>query len=911
MKKLVFIIAIIAVVAGFAVSYAVSYPELGDLRNIEPMIAASPEPTGGIYLLEYNGGIPFVYRVNSKGTVTAAHKSSERITFVAAHGENVYLLKEDVSYNGKWKLFEISGDLSSSSLREVCVGDYSLLSRVTSLTSTGSGLYISGVSADGLSAYSLKWSDFPQDKEFAPPEIDFTVNAPIKSDESEQSAQDYIVSASSAGNDFYVTFKSGRTALAKRQGDITLLSPTSGMTTALSASDYGFAFYDSSENRLWCGQGGNVSSEVFGALKGVQATLPVERGAYVLATAETGSTILLFNSGELGVMFERLKIPFNLQVSLLRFPAFSTVALQLVLALLLIISLGFLLFSHQIANRATACFAFALSVLLTIATAAGSQNISSVLTSSRIADSAVRGGYVSTFLDGFVYPYLQEPDFYDTAEFSELSSRVGDSVDSVLVFVDADNVPRSVMSEEYAYGLPAANIYSGKVMGAIQTVIETQDSRTLIHNGYAVSVVPCFYGGRVSALIVTSVPITDIHPLVSQVYDDYLRNGLVLVLSLVLLMYLLNNRLTKPLRKIINKMGRYAHGDFETDNKSSSYGDAGVIERALSEMGMSLAINEYETKAMVNSFYRFVPRGIENLLDRANITEITNGDMASVRDNLCMLSVDNAVDAQAVVGDNGFMTFVSDCFAQVHEQVQKQNGMMLSGDFNLSALPILFPAAMGAASGIRFGLDLIGAGIGESGFGQRTGQSRVIPLTVESNKGNEKSLDPDFFMILHNTKFLYGIAGSDEKAFPFLSSCELNFLNSYSSRLRALGSRIVMTEQYCNSLKESSTPINFSARFIGFLSSNDKRYSYNIYELLDCYPDNERIMRVRYDEKFQKAIRLFFKNDFYLARSEFSAILRSNPNDGVAKWYIFACEYFFNMGDLSKVSYNLFEIDDE
>jgi hypothetical protein len=289
---------------------------------------------------------------------------------------------------------------------------------------------------------------------------------------------------------------------------------------------------------------------------------------------------------------------------------------------------------------------------------------------------------------------------------------------------------------------------------------------------------------------------------------------------------------------------------------------------------------------MINSFYRFVPRGIEKLLNRSGVTEISSGDVVSVKDNLCILSVNNKEEALERIDDQGFMTFVNNCFSTIYEHVQNHNGMLLSGDFNLSALPILFTGnsdSKTSSAGIHFALNLIDS----------------PPESAEID------VQPDFFLMLHHSKFLYGIAGTEEKAFPFLSSYEMNFLSSHSQNLRSLGARIVMTEQYFNKLPSE---INVSNRFIGFISSQDGCYSYKLYEVLNCYSDSERSVRTGYDEKFQKAIRLFYKNDFYLARNEFSAILRSNPNDGVVRWYVFACEHFFNNDDLSKITYNLFGI---
>ena len=63
-----------------------------------------------------------------------------------------------------------------------------------------------------------------------------------------------------------------------------------------------------------------------------------------------------------------------------------------------------------------------------------------------------------------------------------------------------------------------------------------------------------------------------------------------------------------------------------------------------------------------------------------------------------------------------------------------------------------------------------------------------------------------------------------------------------------------------------------------------------------------------YDERFQEAVNLFYRNDFFLARNLFSTLLRACPEDGIVRWYLFACEHYFNQEGTDEVDYQLFGI---
>ncbi|MDR1292734.1 MAG: HAMP domain-containing protein [Clostridiales Family XIII bacterium] len=356
----------------------------------------------------------------------------------------------------------------------------------------------------------------------------------------------------------------------------------------------------------------------------------------------------------------------------------------------------------------------------------------------------------------------------------------------------------------------------------------------------------------------------------------------------------------RPLRALARQIDRFTQGDFEVDGTVRAKGELGNIHRAVSEMGVSLAIKQYETDRMINSFHRFAPRGVSKLLGRAGIMEISSGDVTTIDDCVAIVSVENREKVLRGTDNSRFMTFVNLCFSKIYECVNNHNGLLLSGDFDLSSLPVLFSLRGGSSRGdaLRFGLDLI----------DHMGDGQVGAHDEESGLPS-----PAFFLMLHKTEFIYGIAGTEQKAFPFVSSAELNFLGTYNKRLWSLGIRMVATEQFIEELSKYGVAIESLTpwRYIGLFSTEDGAKNYKLYEMLGCFSDKERDLRLNYNERLQSAIRLFYKNDFYPAMVEFSSLLKLNPKDGLVRWYVFACEKYFNEGDVTKVRYNLFGAEEE
>ena len=323
----------------------------------------------------------------------------------------------------------------------------------------------------------------------------------------------------------------------------------------------------------------------------------------------------------------------------------------------------------------------------------------------------------------------------------------------------------------------------------------------------------------------------------------------------------------RPLRSLAGQMSAVAEGQKLQLQPLERRDEIGDLSRALQELTVSLSIRDYELSSTVQSYHRFVPRGIETLLERASIAEVSLGDSRVINGNVGILSICNRMSERAVLSDDDYVTFVNRSSTLLEETICAHGGILLSAGYDMAGNRVYFPGC--EDGGVSAALDLLGA----------------------AASGGEKERSPHFCVLLHKTSFLYGIAGSSENLFPYLSSAELEFLSGFADQLYNAGSRVVVTGSCYEQARKSH-----ALRYIGFVVSDDGQTSLKLYEALDALTDLERNRRISYDERFQEAIGLFYKSDFYLARNIFSDILRVCPADGIAHWYLFACEQYFQSG---------------
>lgn len=358
--------------------------------------------------------------------------------------------------------------------------------------------------------------------------------------------------------------------------------------------------------------------------------------------------------------------------------------------------------------------------------------------------------------------------------------------------------------------------------------------------------------------------------------------ALIIWLLALALLRITAGRVTGPVAALTRQMDRVSDGDMTPREPAAGKDELCRMDHALQMMCMNLSVWRYESAGTIRSYKRFVPEKMADLLERPVAEEIQLGDRRRMVGNVGLFSVGNRAEARNTLEDAAFVDFINHSFGIFHDCITENHGWMLSSGLRLSAMEALFPDS--PADGVRAGLDFLG---------------KIRVRTAENIP------EPRACLILHKASFLYGIAGQEERLFPYLSSSELEFLGSFTRRFDETGVRIVVTGAYWKQLEGCG----FTGRYIGFVSAGERSGAYKLYEVLDAYPELERELRRGYDQRFQEAINLFYHNDFYLARNLFSSLLRACPGDGIARWYLFACERFFNEEGGAEPDYSLFGIE--
>jgi len=299
--------------------------------------------------------------------------------------------------------------------------------------------------------------------------------------------------------------------------------------------------------------------------------------------------------------------------------------------------------------------------------------------------------------------------------------------------------------------------------------------------------------------------------------------------------------------------------------------DVGDMWSGLLDIDRSFKNTNYKKYKLYEAYYRFAPKAVAALLGRDSVSEVNNGDSVKSFGTVASYKVDIKRILAIADDENMIRHEISDgnirmIMELVNEYQKKGLTLQVSSDSDMSDMKFIMPEDNKNA--IDFGVEF----------------HKELQLSGITDSKNAATI------FMHYSEFIYGVAGTEEHAMQVMIAPDYIKLENYLDVLTELKLRLVVTGAVYE--RENEVPAN---RFIGYFDMPDTE-SIALYEILEACPDAERRMKQECDDIFQKALELFFKHEFYNARNSFAHILKRNPEDTVARWYVFACEKYLENG---------------
>lgn len=346
--------------------------------------------------------------------------------------------------------------------------------------------------------------------------------------------------------------------------------------------------------------------------------------------------------------------------------------------------------------------------------------------------------------------------------------------------------------------------------------------------------------------------------------SPFLYAGLVFLVGSAVSIWLLLLQ-GRELKHLAAAMQMLASGETEIKKEAVHGKDVDFMWNSLMETRKTISRINYTKYQIFESCYRFAPKNIEKILGKDSITEVGSGDMVLLHGTVAVISSDRAEGSGQAVAEQ-----ISSFVSLIEQHQERSGGFFVSGDCSLDTMKVLFLEA--SRDTIEFGVSLIQGFLEQD---QKVLQNRRAGI------------------LLHYSQYMYGVAGTRKHSIPYLLSRELEELERYARWFQTLNLHLVITESV-----KSREHLDSPLRYLGYLLITGTKERIRLYEVLDACPIREGRSKAQTDARFQKGIHLFYQHDFYLARSAFNEVLRENPEDSMATWYLFTCEKYLNEANI-------------
>ncbi len=462
--------------------------------------------------------------------------------------------------------------------------------------------------------------------------------------------------------------------------------------------------------------------------------------------------------------------------------------------------------------------------------------------------------------------------FYSSDLYLEMADQLRDGITITqsgrgltdLLLVDRET-GEILVSDKYNNRVSIETVYGKKVWEIAKTVASKEHSGTLtggISGANRVILSKNLDGSGLSGY--TLVGICNYRINLRQELSQnriYIRRTtiLFLLISAVLVFFLMMEE--RELKVLAENLKRLAEGRGKIKAHRVHGKDMNSIKNSVFEIEKNIASVNRSKYKIFEAYYRFAPKSIETILGRDSITEVGIGDSANLKGTLAVVSMrdQRRSDKENLLGKNRV-------FEILEKQREAKGGIYVANNETLTKARLLFPDDRNTS--IEFGAEVL-----------------------NSLREWKKRDYTDVLILLHYTDFFYGVCGTENQSMSFLVSRETEKLATYADWLRSLRLSLVVTD----SVLKRETDIG-ETRYIGFVTA-DAGKRIDLYEVLSAQAGRVSAAKIRTKAAFEEAIKLYYAQDFFLARNAFTDILRDFPEDELVKWYLFECETRLNGGE--------------
>ncbi len=390
---------------------------------------------------------------------------------------------------------------------------------------------------------------------------------------------------------------------------------------------------------------------------------------------------------------------------------------------------------------------------------------------------------------------------------------------------------------------------------------------------YYVYASPILYDDEIVGILSTAFDRYSVTKFINDSVYLFVDTAVVILIALVIIMFVMFNIVLKPLNELKKAMEQIADGNYSVKLVNTRNDEFSYIRDVFNKMCDRLSSSIYRINNISESYFRFVPRHLFEVLEKTDILDIKIGDKKSI--NCIMVSHllynFNEIE-QYIVSYGGsdlcnVIKFINRYFNVVCENLENFSGLLLTHDLNLTKIETMFLKSCSEA--VRYSIS-------------------IMRKLMCDDKLNE-FVKLKTAIIVYKADVICGVIGEEDRAFSFVVSVEKDYMNEYIFNFENSGAKVIITEDIKEAIGNWS---EINLRYIGYSLNTQNNENIGMYEILDCCDIEEQQQKESTLTMFKEALDLFYKKEFYSARNAFSNVVKKSPLDNIARWYLFLSDKY-------------------
>lgn len=367
----------------------------------------------------------------------------------------------------------------------------------------------------------------------------------------------------------------------------------------------------------------------------------------------------------------------------------------------------------------------------------------------------------------------------------------------------------------------------------------------------------------------------------NQLYDDFFtensRRIYIMTDILILVIMLITIKSLLPLIKLTKKIETINNSKDKKlleINEVKSNDEIQVLTHAFNTMTKNINQNMQNMIELNNSYYRFVPLELINLLGKSDIKDVNLGD--NVEKNITILCVGINNFYEVMINNKTEKIFNS--MSKIYEYIGpiiRENGGIIER-FIDKGLVAMFPSSVNGA--------VVAA-------------KQIVKGVRQLNRESNKFGGINLSCSIDVGEVTFGIIGEEKRLQNTAISYTTNYATVIQENSTKLSSNIIITKSAYEKLDKSN--LEYS-RFLGKIRFGVLDKDIELYDIYESDSNSTIIMKNLNKAEFEGAINRFIVGDLNEARNGFVKVLDRNIEEEIARIYFYQIDMKINKNDGEK-----------